>query len=111
MNQTILIGNIGNDPEIKTLNDGREVANMSLATTEYWRDESGNRSEKTTWHMVQTFRPGLVDVIRKFVKKGSKICVSGSYLSSSYVDKENNKRTMFYVRIDSMELLSPKNPS
>ena len=80
VNKVILVGNLGNDPEIRTFGNGGKVANFSLATSENWRDkQSGERREKTEWHRVAVFGEGLVGVIERYVKKGSKLYMKASY--------------------------------
>ena len=74
INKVILVGNLGKDPEIRTLNSGDRVANLSLATSETWRDKgSGERKEKTEWHRVVIFNDNLVKVAENYLKKGSKV--------------------------------------
>ena len=74
LNKVTLIGNLGKDPEIRTTNDGRELANFSLATSESWKDKvTGEKKDKTEWHRVVVFNEGLVRVIKSYVKKGSKL--------------------------------------
>jgi single-strand DNA-binding protein len=107
MNVITLIGNVGNPPELKTLEGGTVVANLSLATTEYWNDEHGKQS-RTTWHHIQTFKPAFVNVIKNYVKKGSKLAINGSYQSRDWETKEGERRRMYYVNIDSIELLDSK---
>ena len=70
VNKVILVGNVGNDPEIRTFGNGGKVANLSIATSESWRDKSsGERKEKTEWHRVAIFSDGLVGVVERYVKK------------------------------------------
>lgn len=77
INKAILIGNVGADPEIRTFESGDKVANLSLATSERWKDKStGERKEKTEWHRVVVFG-NLVDVVERYVKKGSKLYIEG----------------------------------
>lgn len=78
VNKVILVGNLGADPEVKALNDGRKVANFSLATSESWRDKStGERKEKTEWHRVVVWSEGLIKIIEQYVKKGDKVYAEG----------------------------------
>ena len=78
VNKVILVGNLGRDPEIRTTNDGTKVANLSLATSESWRDRNtGERRERTEWHRVVIFNDRLVDVVEKYVSKGSKLYIEG----------------------------------
>ena len=78
VNKVILIGNLGKDPEIRTLNSGDRVANLRIATSETWRDKaSGERKEKTEWHQVVIFNENLVKVAESYLRKGSKVYVEG----------------------------------
>lgn len=89
LNKVVIIGNLGRDPEIRTTNDGREIASFSLATTESWKDkETGEKKEKTEWHRVVCFQEGLVKVIKQFAKKGSKLYIEGQLATRKWVDKE-----------------------
>lgn len=88
VNKVILIGNVGKDPEIRTLQNGGKVANLSIATSESWKDKStGEKKEKTEWHRVVVFGP-LAEIVEKYVKKGSKIYVSGSLQTRKWTDKD-----------------------
>ena len=87
VNKVILIGNLGRDPEIRNTDDGSRVAQLSLATSETWKDRnSGERKERTEWHRVVVFNPNLVDVIERFVKKGSKLYVEGALQTRKWTD-------------------------
>ena len=93
VNKVILIGNLGRDPEIRTTQDGTKVANLSLATSENWRDKnSGERREKTEWHRVVVFNDRLVDVIEKYLKKGATIYIEGALQTRKWTDKDNQER-------------------
>ena len=88
LNKVILIGNVGKDPEIRSTQDGREIANFSLATTESWKDKnSGERQTKTEWHNITAFG-AVVGVIKNYVKKGSKLYIEGQLQTSKYTDKQ-----------------------
>lgn len=92
VNKVTLLGNVGQDPEIKNLNSGDKVANFSIATSESWKDKnSGEKKEKTEWHRVVVFGDGLVGVIERFVTKGSKIYVEGALQTRSW-DKDGVKQ-------------------
>src|SRR5579885_2559503 len=79
VNKVILVGNVGRDPEIRSTQDGTRVANLSLATSETWRDKnSGERKERTEWHRIVIFNERLVDVVEKYVKKGAKLYIEGA---------------------------------
>lgn len=93
LNKVILIGNVGKDPEIRSTNDGREIANLVLATSESWNDKmTGERKEKTEWHRVTCFNPGLVGVIKNYIKKGSKIYVEGQLQTRKWQDQSGQDR-------------------
>ena len=78
VNKVILVGNLGRDPEIRSTQDGVRIANLSLATSENWRDKNtGERREKTEWHRVVIFNERLVEVVEKYLRKGSKIYIEG----------------------------------
>lgn len=88
VNKVILIGNVGKDPEIRALNSGERVANLSLATSERWRDKaSGEQKEKTEWHRVTIFNDNIVKVVEQYVKKGSTIYVEGSLQTRKWTDQ------------------------
>ena len=87
VNKVILVGNLGQDPEIRSTNDGREIANFSIATSENWKDKStGERKEKTEWHRVVVFSSGLVGVIKNYVKKGTKLYIEGQLQTRKWTD-------------------------
>jgi single-strand DNA-binding protein len=88
VNKVILVGNLGRDPEIRTMQDGNKVANLSVATSESWRDKnSGERREKTEWHRVVVFNDRLVDVIEKYLRKGSKVYLEGQLQTRKWTDQ------------------------
>jgi single-strand DNA-binding protein len=85
INKVILIGNVGKDPEIRTLNNGDRVANLSLATSEQWRDKAtGERKEKTEWHRVVIFNDRIVKTVENYVQKGLTIYLEGSLQTRKY---------------------------
>jgi single-strand DNA-binding protein len=93
VNKVILIGNLGKDPEIRRTQDGRPIANLSIATSESWRDKnSGERKEKTEWHRVVIFSEGLCRIAEQYLKKGSKIYVEGQLQTRKWTDKDNIER-------------------
>jgi single-strand DNA-binding protein len=88
VNKVILIGNLGRDPEIRSTQNGTRIANLSLATSESWRDRtSGERKERTEWHRVVIFDEKLVEVVEKFLKKGAKIYVEGALQTRKWTDQ------------------------
>jgi single-strand DNA-binding protein len=89
VNKVILVGNLGKDPEIRRTQDGRPIANLSLATSESWRDkQTGERKEKTEWHRVVVFSEPLCKVIEQYLKKGSKVYLEGSLATRKWTDKD-----------------------
>lgn len=93
INKVILVGNVGNDPEIKTMQSGDRVANLSIATSESWKDKaSGERKEKTEWHRVVVFNQSLVNVVDNYVKKGSKLYIEGQLETRSWEDGSGQKK-------------------
>ena len=93
LNKVILIGNAGQDPDIRTMQNGGKVANLSIATSETWKDKNtGERREKTEWHRVAVFQEGLVGVIERFVTKGSKLYIEGQLETRKWQDKDGSDR-------------------
>ena len=87
VNKVILVGNLGKDPEIRTLNSGERVANLSLATSEQWRDKAtGERKEKTEWHRVVIFNDNLVKVAEQYLRKGSTVYIEGAIQTRKWTD-------------------------
>ena len=88
VNKVILVGNLGKDPEIRTLTSGDRVANLSLATSETWRDrQSGEKKEKTEWHRVVIFNENLVKVAESYLKKGAKVYIEGAIQTRKWTDQ------------------------
>ena len=88
VNKVILVGNLGADPEIRSLNSGDRVANLRVATSETWRDkQSGERKERTEWHRVVIFNENLAKVAEQYLKKGSKVYVEGQLQTRKYTDQ------------------------
>jgi single-strand DNA-binding protein len=93
VNKVILVGNLGRDPEIRSTQDGTRVANLSLATSESWRDKSsGERRERTEWHRVVVFNDRLVDICERFLKKGSKIYIEGALQTRKWTDQSGAEK-------------------
>ena len=93
VNKVILVGNLGRDPEVKSMQDGRSMVNMSIATSENWRDrQSGERKERTEWHRVVIFNEKLAEVAQKYVRKGSKVYVEGQLSTRKWTDQSGQER-------------------
>jgi len=89
VNKVILVGNLGRDPEIRTLNSGDRVANLRIATSETWRDKAtGERKEKTEWHQVVIFNDNLVKVAESYLRKGSTVYIEGALQTRKYTDAQ-----------------------
>ena len=88
VNKVILVGNLGKDPEIRRTQDGRPIANLSVATSETWRDKgTGERKEKTEWHRVVIFNEGLCKVAEQYLKKGAKVYIEGQLQTRKWTDQ------------------------
>ena len=89
INKVILVGNLGQDPEIRSTQDGREIANFSLATSESWKDKNtGEKKDKTEWHKIVIFSQGLVGIAKNYLKKGTKIYIEGSLQTRKWTDNQ-----------------------
>jgi single-strand DNA-binding protein len=93
VNKVILVGNLGKDPEIRRTQDGRPIANLSVATSETWRDKAtGERKEKTEWHRVVIFNEGLCKIAEQYLKKGAKIYIEGQLQTRKWTDQSGAEK-------------------
>jgi single-strand DNA-binding protein len=93
VNKVILIGNLGRDPEVRSMQNGGKVCNLSIATSESWRDkQSGERREKTEWHRVVLFNENLINVAERYLKKGSKVYIEGQLETRKYQDQSGAEK-------------------
>jgi len=93
VNKVILVGNLGRDPEVRSMQDGRSMVNMSVATSDTWRDrQSGERKERTEWHRVVIFNEKLAEVAQKYIKKGSKVYLEGQLATRKWTDQSGQER-------------------
>src|SRR5258705_13724314 len=93
VNKVVLIGNLGRDPEVRRLTSGDPVVNLSIATSESWRDKaSGERKEKTEWHRVVIFNENIAKVAEQYLKKGSKVYLEGQLQTRKYTDKDGSEK-------------------
>lgn len=93
VNKVILIGNVGKDPEVRTFGNGGKVANFSIATSETWKDkQTGERKEKTDWHNIAIFNEGLVGIVERYVKKGTKVYIEGALKTRKWQDRDGNDK-------------------
>lgn len=93
VNKVILVGNLGRDPDVRRMTNGEPVVNLSLATSESWRDKaSGERKERTEWHRVVIFNENLAKVAEQYLRKGSKIYIEGQLQTRKYTDKDGAEK-------------------
>ncbi len=104
VNKVILIGNLGKDPEVRSIEGGAKVASFSLATNEVFKGKDGNKVEQTEWHNVVVWR-GLAELAEKYLRKGSQIYLEGKIKTRSWDDKEGNKRYITEIVGDTMTFL------
>lgn len=109
LNKVTLIGNVGGEPEVRTVGNGGRVATFSLATGRSWTDQSGNKQEKTEWHKCVAWNggrgTGLADVVEKYVRKGEKLYVEGEIEYRQYQDKEGQTRYVTEIKVKELMLL------
>jgi single-strand DNA-binding protein len=110
VNKVILVGNLGRDPEIRHLEGGTALARFSLATSESYKDKSGQRIEQTEWHNIVVWR-GLAELAEKYLKKGMTIYIEGKLRSRSWDDKEGHKRQTTEIVGDTFTILNKKDGS
>ena len=116
LNKVLLIGRLGNDPEIKQMQNGKSVARLSVATSESWKDKStGERKEKTEWHRVVIFNEGLVNVVQKYLKKGAQVYIEGQLNTNKYTDTNGQEKYSTQIVLQgyssSLTMLDGKNSS
>lgn len=92
LNKTTLIGNLGRDPEVRTMNNGDSVATLNVATRERWKDKDGNPQERTEWHRVVVFNQSLIDVAQKYLRKGSMVFIEGANQTRKWQDSKGEDR-------------------
>jgi single-strand DNA-binding protein len=103
VNKVILVGNLGKDPEIRRTQDGRPIANLSVATSESWRDKAtGERKEKTEWHRVVIFNEGLCKIAEQYLKKGAKVYLEGALQTRKWTDKDGVEKYSTEVVLKSL---------
>jgi single-strand DNA-binding protein len=114
MNKAILVGNLGADPEVRSTSNGSRVATLSIATSRQWKNQAGERQEKTEWHRVvlwNTKFSNLADIAERFCKKGDKVYVEGSIEYRSWQDREGQTRYTTEINARELILLSGKGES
>ena len=107
LNKVILIGYLGRDPEIRYMPNGDAVCNFSIATRESWKDQSGQRQERTEWHNITLYRR-LAEVAGQYLKKGSQVYIEGKIQSRKYTDKQGIERTAYDIIGNEMKMLGSR---
>ena len=108
VNKVIIIGNLGRDPEMRTFPSGDRVANVTIATTDKWKDKnSGEMKEATEWHRVM-FTGRLAEIVEQYLKKGSQVYVEGSLRTRKYTDKDGVEKFSTEIRADEMKMLGSR---
>jgi len=116
LNKVLLIGRLGNDPEIKQMQNGKSVARLSVATSESWKDKNtGEKKEKTEWHRVVIFNEGLVGVVQNYLKKGAQVYIEGQLNTNKYTDSSGQEKYSTQIVLQgyssSLTMLDGKNSS
>ena len=104
VNKVILVGNLGQDPEIRYMQNGKAVANLSIATSESWNDQQGQKQERTEWHNITMYRR-LAEIAGQYLKKGSSVYIEGRIQSRKYTGKEGIERTAYDIIGSEMKML------
>lgn len=107
INKVILVGNLGGDPEIRTLENGVKVAQFNMATSEVYKDKDGNKQDQTEWHRIVAWRH-LAEISENYLKKGSKVYVEGKLRSRSWTNKENQTQYTTEIIIDKLLMLDKR---
>lgn len=107
VNKVILIGNLGKDPEVKTLENGTKVCNFPIATSETWKDKQGQKKEQTEWHNIVLWR-SLAEIAERYLGKGSQVYIEGKLRTRQWEDKDGNKRYTTEVIGDTLTMLGKK---
>jgi single-strand DNA-binding protein len=110
VNKVILLGNLGQDPEIRFLPSGTKVANISIATTESYTNKEGQRVDQTEWHRVELW-DGLAGIAEQYLKKGNQVYIEGKIRSEEYQDKNGNTARSYKIRATSMNLIGSRDQS
>jgi single-strand DNA-binding protein len=108
VNKVIIVGNLGRDPEVRTFPSGDRVANVTIATTDKWKDkQTGEMKEATEWHRV-VFNGRLAEIAGEYLRKGSQVYIEGSIRSRKYTDKDGIERNITEIRADTMQMLGSR---
>lgn len=108
VNKVILLGNLGKDPEVRHLENGRAVANFSLATSEVYKNKNGEKVTTTEWHNIVMWSP-LAEIAEKYLKKGNQVYLDGKIQTRTYDDKDGNRKYMTEIVVQNLNMLGSKN--
>lgn len=106
-NKVQLIGNLGKDPEVKTINTGKKLAKFSMATNETYKNANGERITETQWHNLVAWGK-TAEIAEKYLAKGSEVAIEGKLLNRNYTDKDGNKRYITEIQINDLLILGPR---
>ena len=108
VNKVIVVGNLGNDPEVRYMPNGNAVANISIATSESWKDQQGQQQERTEWHRVTMYRR-LAEIAGEYLKKGSQVFIEGKLQTRKWQDQQGNDRYTTEIIADNMQMMGGRN--
>jgi len=114
VNKVILVGNLGRDPEVRTTQDGNKIINMTVATSETWKDKSGQKQERTEWHRIVIFNKHLADIAEQYLRKGSKVYLEGQLQTRKWTDQQGAEKYTTEVVLQNfkgeLQMLDSKEP-
>ena len=110
VNKVILVGNLGRDPEVRYMPNGEAVCTFSIATTDNWKDKSGQRQERTEWHSIILYRR-LAEIAGEYLKKGRQVYIEGRIRSRKYTGKDGVERTAFEIEATELQMLGGREES
>ena len=107
VNKAVILGNVGNDPELRFMSNGKAVANFTVATSEQWKDQQGQKQERTEWHRMVAYDK-LAEIIGQYVKKGSKLYLEGKLQTRKWQDQQGQDRYTTEIIVSEMQMLDGK---
>ena len=107
VNKAVILGNVGNDPELRFMSNGKAVANFTVATSEQWKDQQGQKQERTEWHRMVAYDK-LAEIIGQYVKKGSKLYLEGKLQTREWTDQQGQKKYTTEIIVNEMQMLDGK---
>ena len=107
VNKAVILGNVGNDPELRFMSNGKAVANFTVATSEQWKDQQGQKQERTEWHRMVAYDK-LAEIIGQYVKKGSKLYLEGKLQTREWTDQQGQKKYTTEIIVSEMQMLDGK---